>query len=344
LRFNTIKGMPLLKFLITGINGFIGSNLAKKLVDQNYEVRGLILKGTDESNLEQIVKKIEKVYGDITVPESISSYFDGVDVVVHLAARASDWGPKKLFQKINFEGAKNVLNAAIASGVRRFVFMSSLVVHGFKGFQKADEQTPYDPWNAYARSKKAVEDLLNATIEQGSIEVVIIRPGFNIFGPFDRLGSFEMFSRIEKGKSLPCLNKGKSLICYSYVENLVDGIILVATHPEAKGTYIITDGPIITNKQMYESLFEACGREPKISSVPSWLGMTGAAIIEAFSKLVQKKERPLITRYLVKVGSTDLGFSNEKVVRELGYKPTVDMVEGYRRTYEWYKQEIGKSQ
>ncbi len=258
-----------MRFLITGINGFIGSNLARKLIEQDHHVRGLILKGTDESNLEGIADKIEKVYGDITVPETINSLFEGIDVVVHLAARASDWGAEKLFRKINYNGSKNVLNASIEAGVRRFLFMSSLVVHGFDGFQSADESTPYNPWNAYARSKKDVEDLLNRTIEEGMIEVVIMRPGFNIFGPHDRLGSLELFSRIDKGKSLPCLNKGKSLICYSYVENLADGIILVATHPDAQGTYIITDGPIITNKEMYEKMFEACDHEPKISSIPS---------------------------------------------------------------------------
>jgi nucleoside-diphosphate-sugar epimerase len=333
-----------LNFLVTGINGFIGSNLAKKLIAQEHQVRGLILEGTDESNLEGIAEQIEKVYGDITVPETIQSFFNGIDIVVHLAARASDWGAEKLFRKINFGGSKNVLQAAITAGVKRFLFMSSLVVHGFDGFQNADEQTPYNPWNAYARSKKDVEDLLNDTLAQGTIEVVIMRPGFNIFGPHDRLGSLELFSRIERGKSLPCLSKGKSLICYSYVENLVDGIILVATHPDAKGTYIITDGPIITNKVMYEKMFEACEREPKISSIPSWLGTVGAAIIEAFSKLVRKKERPLITRYLVKVGSTDLGFSNGKIVKELGYNASVDIVEAYKRTYEWYKRESEKLQ
>ena len=330
-----------MKFLVTGITGFIGSNLAKKLVESDYEVRGLILEGTDESNLEKFADKIEKVYGDITEPDSIRPFFEGIDVVVHLAARATDWGPEKLFQKINFGGSKNVLNAAIDAGVKRFIFMSSLAVHGFKGFQNADEETPYDPYNAYARSKKAVEDLLNDTFEQGKIETVIVRPGFAIFGPFDRLDSSKFYERIENRKFLPTVKKGKPLLCYSYVENLADGLILVATHPKAAGqTYIISDGPIIPNQEYLEKVYVGCGKEPKIKSLPYWLAITGATIYEAFCKLIRKKTRPLISRYLVKVGATDLGFTNEKVVKELGYKATVGIEEGFKRTYDWYKEEM----
>ncbi|NVM54244.1 MAG: NAD-dependent epimerase/dehydratase family protein [Candidatus Helarchaeota archaeon] len=329
-----------MKFFITGVNGFIGSNLAKNLVETNHEVRGLILEGTDESDIEEIAEKIEKVYGDITIPDSIQSYFEGIDVVVHLAARASDWGPEKLFQKINVEGSKNVLTAAINAGVKRFIFMSSLAVHGFKGFQNADEQTPYDPYNAYARSKVAVEVLLNDAFDQGKIEIVIVRPGFAIFGPHDRLDSFIFYGRIKKGKSLPVVKKGKPLLCYSYVENLADGLILVATHPKAAGqTYIISDGPIISNREYFEHVFAGCGKEPKITSIPYSLAITGATIYGAFCKLIRKTSRPLISRYIVKVGATDLGYTNEKIVRELGYQAKIGIEEGFKRTYAWYKEE-----
>ncbi len=120
-----------MKFFITGVNGFIGSNLAKKLVESDHEVRGLILEGTDESNLEKFAEKIEKVYGDVTDPDSIHTFFEGIDVVVHLAARVHDWGSEKLFRKLNYKGSKNVLDAAVQAGVKRFIFMSSLTVHGF---------------------------------------------------------------------------------------------------------------------------------------------------------------------------------------------------------------------
>ncbi len=333
-----------MKFLITGVNGFIGSNLAKKLVESNHQVRGFILEGTDESNLADIEDKIEKVYGDVTVPNSIRPHLQDIDVVIHLAALLLDWGPEKLIMKVNYEGTKNVLDSAVGAGVKRFVAMSSLTVHDFKGFQNADESTPYAPYNAYARSKKAVEDLLNTYYSHKKIESVIVRPGFTIFGPHDRLFSLEAYKRIEAGKSFPLVNKGQSLMCYSYVENLVDGLILVSTHPKAAGqTYIISDGPIITFRELIEQMFLAAGQTPKLSSFPSWLAYPAAAILTAFYKLVRSKTAPLITFYRVKVASTDLGFTNEKIVRELGYNATISLEEAFKRTYEWCKRELNKN-
>ncbi|MHA1799396.1 MAG: NAD-dependent epimerase/dehydratase family protein [Candidatus Helarchaeota archaeon] len=330
-----------MKFLITGANGFIGSNLVDKLIDEHHEVRALILRGTDESNLNKNKDKIEKVYGDVTDIDSIKDLFDGVDIVIHLAARVNDWGPKKLFMKINFQGSKNVLDAAVAAGVKRFIFMSSLTVHGFKEFQDADENTPYDPCNAYAESKKAVEDLLNQYFNENKIETVIVRPGFVIFGPRDVLFSFEAYDRICKNGSFPCVNHGKAISCYSYVENLVDGLILVSTHPNAAGkTYIISDGPIISFKELMDDFFKSCNVKIKLQSAPYWLAISAATILEGIYKLFRRKNGPIITRYRVKVSASDLGFINKKIVSELGYNAKINLEEACKRTYEWYMNKI----
>ncbi len=331
----------MVKFFITGANGFIGSNLTKKLIERGHTVRALILKGTDESTLDEFKDKIEKIYGDVTDIDSIQQSLEGVDVVIHLAARVSDWGSEKEFTRLNYEGTKNVLDAAVEAQVKRFIFMSSLTVHGFEGFQNADESTPYKPWNAYARSKKAVEDLLKVYYSQGKIETCIVRPGFTIFGPNDKLFSFEVYSRIDKGKSFPVVNNAKTVTCYSYVENLADGLILVATHPKAAGqTYIISDGPILPFKDFMTKMFGACGKELKLLSIPSWLAYPAAGLLEAMYKLVRSKKGPLITLYRVKVIATDLGFKNDKIVNNLGYQASIGIEEAFRRTYESYQQTL----
>ena len=333
-----------MKFFITGANGFIGSNLTKKLLEGGHTVRALIFKGTDESPLEDFKDKIEKVYGDVTDIDSIRSFLKGIDVVVHLAARVSDWGSEKEFMLLNYEGTKNVLDGAVEMKVKRFIFMSSLTVHGFEGFQNADESTPYKPWNSYARSKKAVEDLLNAYFNQGKIETCIVRPGFTIFGPNDKLFSYEVYGRIEDGKSFPVVNHAKTVNCYSYVENLADGLILVATHPKAAGqTYIISDGPIIPFKDFMAKMFAAGGKELKLMSIPSWLAYPAAGLLEAIYKVGRSRKGPLITLYRVKVIATDLGFINDKIVKELGYQAAIGIDEAFRRTYESYKQTLKKN-
>lgn len=333
-----------MKFFITGANGFIGSNLTKKLVEIGHEVRALILKGTDESNLDEIQDKIEKVYGDVTDINSIRSLLEGIDVIVHLAARVLDWGTETLFIRLNYAGTKNVLNAAVKAGVKRFIFMSSLTVHGFEGFKNANETTPYKPYNAYARSKKAVEDLLNEYFTQGKIETCIVRPGFTIFGPNDRLFSYEVYGRIVNGKSFPVVNKAKALTCYSYVENLVDGLILVAEHPKAAGqTYIISDGPIIPFKDFMVKMFAASGKKLKLMSVPYCLAYPAAGLLEGIYKLFRSQKGPPITLYRVKVIATDLGFSNEKIIEDLGYQSAVELDEAFKRTFEAFKKYTEKT-
>ncbi len=333
-----------MKFLITGANGFIGSHLVEKLIDGGHQVRTLILKGTDESNLDVVQDKIEKIYADITKPETLTSICDQIDVVVHLAALLSDWGPDKIFMKVNYEGTKHVLDAAIKARVKRFVFMSSLTVHGFKNFIEAGEETPYEPYNAYARSKKAVEDLLNATEE---VETVIIRPGFVIFGPKDRLFSLEAYERVENGKLYGTIGKGRALTCYSYVENLVDGIILVSTHQSAGNqTYIITDGPIIPwsefNEKMFAPLEADLNKKAKFSSVPYRVAYVFVGLLEGIYKLFRRKKGPILTLYRIKIESKNLSFVNKKIVRELGYEAKVDLEEAFKRTYQWYKNEKRK--
>ncbi|MHA1377460.1 MAG: NAD-dependent epimerase/dehydratase family protein [Candidatus Helarchaeota archaeon] len=329
-----------MNFLVTGANGFIGSNLIEKLIERGHQVRAMVLEGTDESNIENIKDKIEKVYGDITRPESLN-FFNGIDVVIHLAALLSDWGPDEIFMRINFEGTRNVLNAAIKAGVKRFVFMSSLTVHGFKNFNNANEETTYNPYNGYARSKKAVEDLLNGC---KWIETVIVRPGFVIFGPRDRLFSYEAYSRVENGKLYGTINKGKALTCYSYVENLVDGLILVSIHEKAaNSTFIITDGPIITWKEFNEKMFAPLEvdlrKKAKFSSIPYGLAYFFVGLLEGVYKLFRRKQGPILTLYRIKVQSKNLAFINSKIVNELDYNPKITLDEAFKRTYEWYKTE-----
>ena len=165
-----------------------------------------------------------------------------------------------------------------------------------------------------------------------------MRPGFIIFGPRDVLFSYETYERVCKDEKFFCVNKGKSLNCYSYVENLVDGLILVSTHPKAVGkTYIISDGPIITYREFMQNIFESCGLELKLTSAPYWLGIAGATLLEAIYKLFRRKNGPIITRYRVHVASSNLGFKNDKIIDELGYEARINLQDACKKTFDWFQ-------
>src|SRR5689334_17019020 len=120
--------------LVTGANGFIGSNLTQLLVREGHEVKAMVLPGTDLLNLEGL--NCEIVYADITKPEMLNGLLNDIEVVFHLAAVPSLAWSNHIF-KVNYDGTKNLLEETVRCKVTRFVFMSSLVVHGFSNFRNA---------------------------------------------------------------------------------------------------------------------------------------------------------------------------------------------------------------
>ena len=128
-----------MNILVTGANGFIGSNLVKKLVDAGHKVKAMVLKGTNEDFIKSY--NCEIVYGDVIRTETLKEPLKNIEVVYHLAAIPSNGWTKKIL-KVNFGGTKTLFNESIKANIKRFVYMSSLVVHGFKNFNEADESTP----------------------------------------------------------------------------------------------------------------------------------------------------------------------------------------------------------
>jgi len=328
-----------MKILVTGANGFIGSNLVKKLIEAGHQVDAMVLKGTNEEFIKDLNCKI--VYGDVTQKETLEGLFHDIEVVYHLAAvPSSEWSNRIV--NINFEGTKNVAEECIKQGVRRLVFMSSLVVHGFKDFEGADESTPLikAKWykRPYIKSKILCEDYLRGKHDE--MEIVIIRPGFTIFGPHDILTSKELIGRLDSGKNVPNINGGGAKMCYIYVENLADILVLAGSRPEAAGqTYLAADNspPYITMKRFNKAICEELGRKPSKGSIPYLLAAPFVALLDLIYRLFLRKKLPLISMYTLKVAKFNLFFQSNKVEQELGYTSKISFKEAVKRTVEWYK-------
>ncbi|HWB64559.1 MAG TPA: NAD-dependent epimerase/dehydratase family protein [Chitinophagales bacterium] len=331
--------------LVTGGNGFIGSHLVKQLLGNGHTVKAMALQGTSLQNLEGL--NCEVVYADITKPETLNGILNNVEVVYHLAALPSvGWG-RKIFE-VNYYGTENLLKEAVKSGVRRFVFMSSLVVHGFKNFNGADENEPVlKPGlltRPYVESKIKCEELVNSY--KGRVEVVIIRPGFNIYGPNDMLASREILSRMAAGKTMAYINGGKSKLGYVYVENLAHGLVCAGTSANAAGnTYIIADyePPVAPVKELFGQFAEKLGVQPKIYSLPGGLLFVIAAIVDAFYFVFMRGKMPLFSTYIVNTSTTNLYFTPDKARREIGFTQVVPFNEGVARTVAWYKSLAAKN-
>ncbi len=333
--------------LVTGANGFIGSNLTQLLVREGHRVKAMVLPGTDLSNLDGL--DCEIVYADVTKHEMLDGLLNGVEVIFHLAAVPSLAWSSHVF-KVNYNGTENLLLEAVKRKVRRFVFMSSLVVHGFSDYHDADETTPLlNPGiftRPYIASKIKCEELLVSY--KNKIETVIIRPGFNIYGPNDRMTSKEMLGRLEQGRLIGYVNEGKTKLGYVYAENLAFGLLCAGVSENAAGnTYIIADAepPYLHLKNLLELFSKELKIQPKLSAVPSFVFMPVGFFMDVFHFLFLRKKMPLISTYIVNTSTHDLHFSSEKARREINYNQVVGFEEGIKRTVEWYqlqKQNDGK--
>jgi nucleoside-diphosphate-sugar epimerase len=324
-----------MRVFITGINGFIGSNLAARLIGEGQEVSGLVRKTSDLSFLEGLTVKL--FFGDLSNRALLDKVTQGVDVVYHVAGLASDWGSMELFRKINVEGTKNLLESSLKSEVKRFIFISSAAVHGFGGFQNATEESQKTATIfPYCITKMEAEDLVNRFHRERGLPTLIIRPG-NVFGPKDRTTFVKMAELLEK-RQMVYISRGRPLTCPTYVENLLDAILLAVNRKDTVGeTFIITDGLKITWKEYFDKIAEKLGVRRPLFSIPYPIAYSAAAVCEAILKLLRSKRPPIITRYRIANAGKDYHFSIEKARAKLGYQPRVSLDEAMERTVKWYK-------
>jgi nucleoside-diphosphate-sugar epimerase len=320
-------------YLITGVNGFIGSHVARRILREGHRVRGLV-RTTSRLNLLEGLD-IELVYGDISRPETLEKAAQGVDRVIHLAGRVSDWGPYEDFYKVNFQGTRDMALAAEKAGVKRLVHISTAVLHGF-GCRDIDESFPMsEKLIHYGQTKKMAEKWLFEFARTAKMEIAVIRPG-NVYGPNDHVFIDKYLEVLYKGR-MAYVNKGRALTCPVFIDNLVEGIRLACYSEQAAGeAFIITDGLEITWREFTEKLAEALRVKKPRLSVPFGLAYFLALIFEGIFKLSRRKNGPSITRYRVSNGGRDYHFSIAKARKFLNYHPVIDLDQAVKRTVDWY--------
>ncbi len=322
--------------LVSGVNGFIGSNLAGRLLRDGHKVRGLVRASSDRSFLKGL--DVDLFTGDVTDRPSLDPAMAGVEVAVHGAGFASDWGPYSKFHDVNVTGTKNMAEAAQAAKVRRFVHLSTAALHGFPGARNMDESSPMpnSPFS-YCVTKRLAEEWLWGFSKSSGLEVTAIRPG-NVFGPKDHTFIEKYAAALEQGKA-GYVRGGRSWTCPAYVENLADAIALACFEPAAKGeAFIVTDGLEIDWRTFTERLADEMGVKRPGMSVPFWLGYAVASLLESVYWTCRIKSAPLLTRYRICNGGRDYHFSIAKARRLLKYEPRVGFEESIRRSVGWLRE------
>lgn len=304
-----------LKLLVTGATGFIGRRFCRVASEKGLVVRPALRRPEGMDSV---------AVGDINALTDWSPALEGVDTVVHLAARlhvmdeaAED--PLAEFRRVNVDGTKNLAGQAARGGVRRFVFLSSIKVNGEatlpgQAFTPDDIPNPQDP---YAVSKYEAEQALRQVEKENGMEVVIIRPPM-VYGPGVR-GNFACMMRaVQSGLPLPLglLGNRRSLVG---LDNLVDLIIACIHHPDASGeTFLVSDGEDLSMVELIRKLARAMDKRLWLLPVPPYLLKLGGAITGNKAKI----ER-LIGSLVVDISHT---------CETLGWRPPVSFEEEIEKT------------
>ncbi|RMF65663.1 MAG: NAD-dependent epimerase/dehydratase family protein [Calditrichaeota bacterium] len=319
---------------VTGASGFTGSHLCRKLIEQGYAVRALVRNTSKIEHLRDL--QVELVSGDLASLALSNGALENVDVVFHVAAAYRQEGiSKEQFWRVNVDGTAALLQAAQRSGVRRFVHCSTVGVQGEIAQPPAPETAPYNPGDHYQESKMEGEKLALRFFQDHDMEGVVVRP-VGIYGPGDTR-FLKLFKFINNGK-FRMIGNGNVLYHLTYVEDLVQGIILAGQKKEAVGNiYTIGGEEYMTLKELVELIADVLGKPVPRKRVPLKPVYFAAAACEMICRPLGL-EPPLYRRRL-DFFTKDRAFDISKAKKELGYAPRVPLKEGLARTAKWYKEQ-----
>ena len=310
-----------MNILVTGSTGFVGSRVVKLARKRDWAVTPVVR------------KQIEPLTNSLVIPSidastDWSSAFEGVDCVVHCAARVHQMNEIEqdaltAYRETNTFGTLNLAKQAAEAGVKRFVFVSSIKVNGEFSepnlpFEPNLNNTPQDP---YGLSKYEAEVELAKLSKEIDLEVVIIRPPL-VYGPGVKANFLSMMRLIDKGIPLPfgAIKNQRSLV---YLDNLSNLILTCCEHPLAPGyTFLASDDHDVSTTQLMRTITLSMGKSPRLIPIPmSW--------IQAGSSVLKKKH---IAQRVCGNLQVDIGLTKEI----LGWKPPVSFEQGIKRTVEAY--------
>lgn len=323
--FGLMRRVKFMKFLVTGGAGFIGSHVCGRLLQDGHSVWAFDdlnsfyapeLKRRNLHDLQALAKSFEFVQGDLTERAAVEELFSSVafDQVIHLAARAGvrpSLEDPALYQRVNVEGTVNLLEAARARGVRKFIIASSSSVYGINSKVPFSETDPiFSPISPYAASKLACEALGHVYHHVYGFDVAMLR-FFTVYGPRQRpdLAICKFASLISADEPIPVFGDGSTARDYTYINDTLEGIMACTRKEFGYQIYNLGESQTVELKRLIALLEEALGRKALIQRLP-----------------LQPGDVPLTCANIT------------KAQEQLGYHPQVKIEQGIALFAAWFKQ------
>ena len=317
--------------LLTGAGGFLAPYVAAALAADEWHVRGI----TRQPDLQSSVAEL--VVGDPFDPQTISAALRGVDVVVHLAARAHVMNDRAsdsvgAYQRVNVDGTALLLKAAAGAGVRHLVFISSVKVMGEANTTPWRESDVPRPVDAYGRSKLAAEALATAWGAVDGRSATVLRLPL-VYGSGMKANMLALFRWIDRGWPLPFagLENRRSLL---YAGNAAAAVAVAVRRPvESAATFLLSDGHDLSTPELIEAIARALGRPARL--VP------GAVTLFALAdRLAHRFPRVRSIRRLHAAGARlagSLAVDNSAFAAATGFTPPCTLAAALDDVARWYR-------
>ncbi len=311
---------------ITGAAGFVGAHLVRGFRSRGVHVLPLVRHPGPAAPAG--ARAVEDVVHD-------GALLRGIDVVVHAAAVRHRYGADaRAYRASNVDLVERVMRAGAGAGVRRFVLVSSVGVYGFPSALPIRETSPYAPRTLYSATKVEAEALARRLAAALGVELSIVRPTI-VYGPGDRNGMMDKMAAMIRAGTYRVVGSGNNVLHHTHVDDIVDGLWLAATHPEAAGEDFIVAGPETTTLGALSALVaRAVGRNLPSLHLPLPLARAAAGCIDAMARLgvaFTQREPPLNGEKL-DVMTRPVAFDIAKARARLGFAPKVGYEEGVMRT------------
>lgn len=348
--FSTLVfGVPS-KVLVTGATGFVGSHIVQMLLHQGAQVTVLV---RDAKKLDPSLNgHVQVIEGDITTYADVERAVQGVNAVIHAAAFVSDFSLNKdTWDKVNVGGTKNIVDAVLKKSLRdswdqkiRLVYISSVDALDISTHQ-VKEDTSYaikSPYS-YPRTKALAEQYVFETYQKAQLagnkyfQVTAVRPTW-VFGPGDTHFIPGIISAL-KNKTPVFIGSPDKKIHLTYIDNLMDSVLLLLTRSEAVGkAFIHNDGPrtwasLIKQIEDYTHL----EHNRWLESIPFSCGMLLGAIMQTSVSVMHSQSRPDLTPFAVKYLFSDISYSSDLLKSTFNYTPSTPIEEGLITTLQSLK-------
>ena len=306
-----------MKILVTGGNGFIGHTLVRALLEKGHDVKVVDLKSIKFTHpkLKFVIK---------SVLEDLTDEMKDYDMIYHLAAQLgvvnSDKQPLNTLT-VNIDGTVNIFKCALKAKVKKIVYTSSSEVYGEPQEIPIKEDSPKSPVSIYGVSKLTAEMYAKGYVQEYGMDINPVRL-FNVYGPgqgFEWVMSI-FIQKVLNNEAPLLFGDGSQVRCFTYIADIVNGIQTVMEKGKKGEAYNIANTEEITMKELAELIIKVSGKDLK----PKIVG---------FGKDTRPREREIMKRIP----------SIEKL-KTLGWEPKVNILDGVKKTFNWYKENLGKEE